>query len=453
MTGRTHAHLRGQARVIRLASVFSPYSLALFIYTPLLLLYAVSNESIFEDEFSSRKALTWTGFAFFALAILCFVAGAKFGDDSVRAKVRAGRDADLEPTPGQRRSLSVLLEAALLVTILAYVLWFALGFMRAGGISEFLEIWRRDPLFIKTQLLATVPGVTTLAQFAVAAIPLVIALKLYRRGTVVPVLVGLAIALAAARAVFFSERLALIELLVPIVFLVLAPRRVTVPRVAVYAGALVLAVMVFFAATELRRSYAYTNDFSASTSATRFVGYYLTPINNGSAVIDHYPARTPLYSSGQFVWLFPGVRDLQLDHLPALGTISLRYADAFGVDPDGFWQTEFEVQGLNYEFNVFSAPGHLAADFGWAAIIAVFLLGVVSGVLYRRSETSAFHRALYAVWLVGLLEFMRILYFTNTRVFPVYLVFAAAYLVLRRRAPARNPISRPGERSATEVAP
>ena len=77
------------------------------------------------------------------------------------------------------------------------------------------------------------------------------------------------------------------------------------------------------------------------------------------------------------------------------------------------------------------------------------MLGVVSGALYRRSETSAFHRALYAVWLVGLFEFMRILYFTNTRVFPAYLVFAAAYLVLRRRARARIPIARP----AAEVAP
>ena len=135
MTTWAYTQLRGQARVIRLASIFSPYTLALFLYTPLLLLYAVSNESIFEDEFSSRKTLTWTGFAFFALAILCFVAGAKVGDDSARAKVRAGRDADLQPTPAQRRSLSVLLEAALLVTTLAYVFWFALGFLRAGGIS------------------------------------------------------------------------------------------------------------------------------------------------------------------------------------------------------------------------------------------------------------------------------------------------------------------------------
>jgi oligosaccharide repeat unit polymerase len=441
MTVRVRPHMRGGTRVIRLASIFSPLTLVVFLYTPLLLLYAVSSEGVFETEFDSRKTLTWSGFAFFALALLCFAAGAKAGEDQARAKARAGEWVDRELTAAQRRSLAVLLEAALVLTILAYVLWFARGFARAGGVSQFLEIWRRDPLFIKTQILTTVPGVTTLIQVAVATIPLAIAFKLYRRGSVVPVLVALAIVLGAARALFFSERLALIELLLPIVFLLLAPRRITIPRVVLYAIVLLLAVMTFFAATELRRSYAYTHDFSASTSATRFAGYYLTPVNNGMAVIDHYPGETPLYSSAQFLWLFPGLRDLRVEHFPAFGTVSLRYADVFGVDPEEFWPRAFGDQGLNYEFNVFSAPGHLAADFGWGALIAVFLLGLLSGTLYARSETSVFHRALYAVWLVGLLEFMRILYFTNTRVFPAYLVFAAAYVVVRRRAGAGLAIS------------
>ena len=38
--------------------------------------------------------------------------------------------------------------------------------------------------------------------------------------------------------------------------------------------------------------------------------------------------------------------------------------DAFGVDPESFWPRAFADQGLDYEFNVFTAPGYLAADFG-----------------------------------------------------------------------------------------
>jgi oligosaccharide repeat unit polymerase len=450
MTARARAHMSRGAHVIRLGSIFSPLTLVVFLYAPLLLLYAVSSTTVFATDFGSRKTLSWTGFAFFALALVCFAVGAKAGDDSARAKPLPGNGPDTERklTAARRRSLAVLLEAALVLSVVAYGLWFSLGIIRAGGITQFFEIWRREPLRIKTEFLATVPGVTTLTQLAVAAIPLVIAFKLYRRGSVIPTLVVLVIALGAARALFFSERLALVELLLPLVFLAVAPRKVSVPRVAVYGMGLLVVVMMFFAVTELRRTYAYTHDFSASRATTRFFGYYLTSVNNGMAVVDEYPARTPFYSSGEFFWQLPVVGDLRVDHLPTVGTVSFRYVDAFGVDPESFWPQAFVAQGLDYEFNVFTTPGYLAADFGWAGLIGVFVLGLISGRLYRRSESSPFHRALYAVWLVGLFEFMRTLYFTDTRVFPAYLVFVAAYLVVRRRPVVRaghvsRPISEP----------
>jgi oligosaccharide repeat unit polymerase len=425
------------ARIIRVGSVFSPLALVVFLYTPLLLLYAVSSESVFAADFGSRKTLSWTGFTFFALALLCFAAGAKAGGDGVKRKQLAGRghEGEWKLKQAHYRSLAVLVEAALVLSIAAYVIWFTAGVVRAGGITQFFEIWRSNPLRIKTEIMATVPGVTTLTQLAVAAIPLAIVFDRFRRGSVIRVLVVVVFLFATARAVFVNERLALLELLIPIAFLVLASRKVTVTRVVVYALAFVAAAITFFAVTELRRTYAYTHDFSTSRVTTRFFGYYLTSVNNGIAVIDEYPAETPFYSSGEILWRFPAVGDLRVEHLPVVGTVSFRYVDAFGVDPETFWPGAFFAQGLDYEFNVFTAPGYLAADFGWAALLAVFLLGLFSGRLYARSEDSRFHRALYAVWLVGLFEFMRILYFTNTRVFPAYLVFAAAYLVLRRAAP------------------
>jgi oligosaccharide repeat unit polymerase len=425
--------LRG-TRVIELRSIFSPLSLFVFLFVPLLLLYVATSNSVFWSEFGSRKTLSWTGFAFFALALLCFAAGAKTGDTvAIRRERRRGPDA--EPTGYQRRSLAVLLEAALVASIGAYVVWFALGVSHAGGVTQLYDIWRDNPHRIKAEILTTIPGVTTLTQLAVAAIPLVIAFKLFRRGSAIRVLVIVVLVFAGTRAVLFNERLAVIELLVPLAYLAASPRKVTVPRVVVYAVAFLLAAITFFAVTELRRTYVYTHDFSIGRSTTRFFGYYLTSVNNGMMVIDDYPGRTPFYSSGELFWLFPGVRELHVDHFPALGTVSLRYADAFGVDPEEFWPRAFADQGLDYEFNVFTAPGFLAADFGWAALAAVLLLGLASGYLYRRGATSAFHHALYAVWLVGLFELMRILYFTNTRMFPAYLVFGGAYLVLRRRAP------------------
>jgi len=443
LTGRPTVRIRGQAHVFRLSAVFSPITLVVFLFVPLLLLYVVSSERVLEVDFQSRKTLSWTGFAYFGLALLLFAAGAKIGDDSTRARA-VDRNTNEELTPERRRSLAVLVEVALVLSILAYVLWFTLGFIRAGGVTEFFEIWRRNPFLLKTEILATVPGVTTLVQLSVAAIPLAIAFGFYRRGSVIRILVPLALAFTVARAFLFSERLALTEVIIPIAFLLLAPRKVTVPRVVVFALVALAATATFFAATELRRSYAYTHDFSAEHATTRFVGYYLTSVNNGMAAIDDFPASTPFYSSGEFLWRLPGLRDFRIEHFPGIETISLRYVDAFGVDPEPFWERTFAQDGLDYEFNVFTGPGFLAADFGWAGLIGVLLLGLISGRLYRRSEQTAFHRAFYAVWLVGLFEFMRILYFSNPRILPAYLVFAAAYVVLRRPAHARTafPVTR-----------
>ena len=434
MTGRPLTGPLSGMTVVPLRSLFSPLALVVWLYAPLLLLYALSSESVFLNEFDSRKTLTWAGFAYFALALGLFAAGAKLGQEAVRRpRFRASTGQDTL-SPRQKRRLEKLLEAALAVSILAYVVWFARGAVRAGGALSFLETWRRDPHLIKTEIMTTVPGVTTLTQLALATVPLAIAYGLTKRRSLVRTLVVVVLALAVLRAVFVSERLALIELLVPLAFLLAAPRKVAFPRIAVYALAFVAAVMTFFAVTELRRTYVYTQDFSPAEASTRFFGYYLTSINNGMVIVDRYPARTPFYSTGKIAWEFPVVRDVHVEQLPVVGTLSFRYEDALGVDPEDFWLGAFVVEGLDHEFNVFTTPGYLAADFGWAGLVVMLVLGVLSGRIYCRSETSPFHRALYAVWLVGLLELMRIYYLAETRVFPAYLVFLAAYLVVRPRA-------------------
>jgi hypothetical protein len=430
--------VRGAPYDIRLGSVFSPLKLVLFLYVPLLLLYVGTGTQVFASDFGSVKALSWTGFSYFGLAVLLFAAGAKIGADgtgrkAVRGRPRPGRR---ELTRDQRRSLAVLLEAALLTSIGAYLLWFSLGVVRAGGPAKLIEAWRNDPHLVKDVYLATVPGITTLTQLAVAAIPLVLAFGLFRRGTVMPVLVVLVVALALVRSFLFNERLALLEVLVPGIVVLAAPRRVTIPRIAAYAGIFVATVVTFFAVTELRRTYVYTHQFSVSHATARFFGYYLTSVNNGMVVAERYRGQTPFYSTGGILWSFPVAGDLRVEHLPSIGTISLKYSDLFGVDPPEFWPSAFSREGLNYEFNTFSTPGYLAADLAWLGLLAVFLLGLVSGRLYRWSSDDDLSLAFYAVWVVGLLEFMRILYFTNSRLLPAYIVFMGAFLVVRRHSPS-----------------
>lgn len=421
---------------MRLRSLFSPLTLTVFFYGPLLVLYLVTSDSLFALHFESRKAFSWAGLVYFLLALAVFALAAAVGASHATRKPFGGlRDGpQVELTAGRRRSLTVLLEVTLALSVAAYVIWFGIGVVRAGGLLGLLDVWRTDPHLVKGELLGTVPGVTTMTQLAVAAIPLAVAFRLMNRRVLRGLVISLFV-LAAIRAVLTSERLALIELVVPLLFIVLAHRRAPPLKVAVAVASLAIAVISFFAVTELRRTYVYTDDFSAATAGTRFLGYYTTSINNGFAIVDEYPARTPFLSTGEFLWQFPILGDLRLEYLPGLGTVSFRYQDAAGVD-SSFWEGAFAAQGLDYEFNVLTTPGYLAADFGWLGLAGMLVLGAISGALYSRSAASPFHRALFGVWLVGLLELMRILYFTETRVFPAYLVFLAAFLVLRRRAVA-----------------
>jgi oligosaccharide repeat unit polymerase len=338
--------------------------------------------------------------------------------------------------------LAPFLRGLLLVSLGAYLGWFAIGFIRAGGPGPLLEAWLSSPFYVKRELLRTVPGLTTLTQLAVAAIPLALAFGLLgRRGKLRPLAISIVL-FAAARAFIFSERLALLELVVPIAYLLLAERRVAVPKGLLYGLGIGVTILGIFAATELRRTYVYTHDFSLSKVTARFLGYYVTSIDNGSVVIDRYPAATPFANSGQMLWRFPIIENFRAEDLPAAGTVSLRYADIFGKDPDSFWRSAFAAQGLSDEYNVFTTPGFLAADFGWLALPVLLLLGIYSGALYTRARSSPFHRALYAVWLVGLLEFMRIIYFFDTRVLPAYIAFAAVYVSIARRAKVHASVTR-----------
>jgi oligosaccharide repeat unit polymerase len=422
--------VRGKAR-IPLDLLFSPVTIALALYVPLLLLFLVTQSSVFESEFGVVKSTSLPGLTYLALALLVFLFGAIAG---LRTNVRPARRAvfAVEPDEQFRDRLARGLTVALLASITAYLIWFGSGVARAGGLTAFLEEWTRDPENLKAEILKTIPGVTTLTQLSVAAVPLVIAFGLRRRRGMMP-LIATIFVLAVIRSFIFSERLALLELVVPVVYLALGKRVVLVPKALMVALASGLAVLVLFTATEARRSFVYTNNFSLTHVTARFFGYYLTSENNALVVADRYPGATPFAYTGAMFWQFPFVDHLRVENAPVVGTFSLRYQDLFHKDLTVFWPEAFQENGLSYQYNVFTTPGFLAADFGWAGLGGVLLLGLYSGALYRRAQAHPFHRALYAVWLVGLLEFMRIMYFFDTRALPAYAVFAVIYLALVRQ--------------------
>jgi oligosaccharide repeat unit polymerase len=431
--------------------LFSPITLALGLYVPLLLLFLITSPSVFDTEFHVIKSSDSTGLAYLTLSLLVFIFGAIAGLRFAKLpRRRAAAFAD-EPDVHLLDLIARGLQGALLLTIAAYVLWFGSGVVRAGGFSAFVHEWSTNPETVKSDILKTIPGITTMTQLAVAAVPLAIAFGVHRLRGMTP-LITTVVALALIRSFIFSERLALLELVVPLVYLALGRRVVLVPKAVLLAGASVVAVLALFTATEARRSVVYTHQFSVTHLTARFFGYYLTSENNALVVAGHYRAATPFAYTGEMFWKFPLVDKTHVDHAPLVGTVSLRYEDLFKNDPTTFWPNAFPDNGLSYEYNVFTTPGYLAADLGWAGLAVVLLLGLYSGALYKRARADPFHRALYAMWLVGLLEFMRIMYFFNTRALPAYIVFALLYLALVRRGNVLSWRTASGRRS-TGLAP
>jgi hypothetical protein len=318
--------------------------------------------------------------------------------------------------------------AALLAGIGAYLTWIGLAVWRAGGPAALLERLAEDPLFVRFSLFATVPGVTTLTQAALGGVVLAIAFRFVDRG-LVGVLVAGAVALALGITVLGSQRLLTLEIVVAATYLLLAGRRASLPRIAGLVAVAVAAVVAFFVAADILRKGAYQS-YGVLEALQNFSSYYLNSINNAFAIAGHYAFAIPLHYSTAVVWEFPGV-----------SVLGLQYEDVFGVGGATLEDNLHRELQLSRGSTTFGVPGETSAELGWAALLLILGLGAVAGALYRAGRRDVFYRALYAVWLVGLVEFTRIYYFLEPRLLPTYFVFAAAFAVLvrgRARAPAEG---------------
>lgn len=326
------------------------------------------------------------------------------------------------------------------LTVLGYAFFAAIGAARGARPSMLLHTLTDQSNYSDTlkTLFAPVAGVTSLTQIGIAYVVLAALLRAHgawnhtgRRLTVV-MLLGL------FRAYFLTERLAVLELVVPFVLVAAVSARHR-PRPSRRAGAMpylpLLALpllLVVFGAFEYSRSWQY---FKSRTTLSfpqfvvnRLAGYYATAYNNGALQL-HYGShlhRLP-YDSIQGFWTSPGPAQLDLYH---------RLTGVFG--PDAL-NTVLTQHG-NPEFN---NPGGLAVplfDFGVAGGLLFFLVaGVLVGFAYRSFRTGQpLGLLIYPVLFTGLLEIPRYVYWTQGRAVPAYLVLLITAYLLRSRSPNRR---------------
>jgi hypothetical protein len=235
--------------------------------------------------------------------------------------------------------------------------------------------------------------------------------------------------LVVARVFLWSERLALLEIIIPIAVIRLAPMTRYRALIATFPFAATLALALYFGMTEYFRSWA---EFYEDTGipftefvTTRLFGYYATAINNGAITFTTFETQFVAYGTAEWFFKFPWLP------LPEGGPI------AAATDRADLVFLNF----ANPEFN--NATGVFAPldDFGSLGGIVVWLvLGVFTGRLYRGFVTRRLMpMLLFPTWMTGVYEVLRIFYWGGPRYFPVLALAPVVCWLLARSGVRRRP--------------
>lgn len=320
------------------------------------------------------------------------------------------------------------------LTIAAYLVWF-------------WPVIARGELFLTREELNQTPGITSFSQLGV---PFVIGYALNTvRARRIPspslrAMYRAIVVLTLARVYLHSERLAFIEVFVPIAAIGLS---YATPRRALLRGAFVLlrrygpflgipVLLVFFGVTEFFRSwasYSQTQDISVvDFMISRVATYYYTALNNGAGLLatSEWPTFEPVHV---FDWAY---------RLPAgIGQFLWE-----GVTRPGSPSDAFLGRFADPEFNNMSGIFPIFFDLGIPGGLAYFaLLGFAMGVAYREAIMGGpLGSLLFPPLLVACSELLRITYLNDARCFLILVgAFAASTQVrtLYGRRSARKGIA------------
>jgi oligosaccharide repeat unit polymerase len=313
----------------------------------------------------------------------------------------------------------------LIGALFAYAVWFTPLLSNPQLLMDILHGERSSV----RDIAATTPGVTTMTQFGVAYVIAFAAMRSSRARELEGwEYVGLMVvfALAAMRAVAWSERLAVIELVVAYVVARMAYARVHTMRAWRWSTVLPLAapalLYVAFTGTEYLRSWEYYRteyDTVWAFSFERLVAYYATATNNGIGMLVE-SHDWPIYT-GRFVldWLYlsPGIGDLLHD-----------------IHGDAMTQyNAFLDMYARPEFNSPTGMFPAVYDLGYAGSMIYFaVVGALIGKLWDSWRRQSGGGVLfYPIAVMFLVELLRFNYFSASRCVPAVLALLLLWGVAR----------------------
>ena len=329
------------------------------------------------------------------------------------------------------------------LTVVAYAVWILIGIKNGLNLGVVMDILRKSnsaDYNLRDDFFQTIPGVTTGTQFGIAVMALAAPLGAATGWRRVRWQCGIVLALGLLRSFLNSERLAIIELLVPfaISFIWIQPARTRLLRTMTKVAPLLAAGLLYllFSAGEYYRSWA---SFYAKSESNfwefmglRLMGYYTTALNNGALVWRfnkpftlHFPMVTL-----DFVWRFPVFKDALFELFPQFSRLAVTAPDTHYMN--------LLASSANPEFNNASGVFLPFIDYGIAGGLLYWLAaGLICGYLYtefkRRSVAGVF---LYPALYISLIEATRILYWADGRFLPGMAVLIFGVLFLFKQQPS-----------------
>ena len=407
----------------------SPVALVLLISLPTTWLALAISDDRYRALWRTPKSVSLDWTLWFTAGLLLFIAGALL--PRLAARPRPLRTWP-ELSAGDSRLLLRSATVLFWLTMVGYVAYLV-NVYRVGLSVQFLFQTLVHQDFYDAGIrerLTTVPGLTTMTQFGVAFVVVTGLLLVARLGSGAQHLRRLAVVfvLALLRAFFVSERLALLELVVPLMVVLVTglSRRARGARRAAFLPALLLpVVVVVFAAFEYSRSWVFYAQHGGTSFPQfvleRFAGYYVTAYNNGEIRLLHQPSAGLPYDLLSAFWTAPGVGSADL------------FRTLTGVDQEPSY-TEALTHFGNPEFNNQGGVVSPFVDFGIGGALVFYLLaGLACGLLYRSLVGSGiWGLVLYPMVALTLMELPRYPYLFQGRAAPGLLALVVIAVLVQR---------------------
>lgn len=402
-----------------------------FAVAPGLLLSAALSSTYFLGQWGTPKFITPHDLYLIGGLAVAFCAGTWVAIRIASPRPPHG-DPSLRATPALIWRLERAGRSLFWLTVAGYVLWTLVGLSRGLRAAELSAVFTGSVHTVKGYL-APVAGVTTLTQFGpLSAVCFMLLRRTDSHVRANRYLVAL-FALALIRTLVYAERLAVIEIAIPVLIVALAlPRRGTpVIRRAILTLLPLwapVALLIFFGSFEYFRSWSssyYQGQYAGRGYATfvvnRLGAYYGTAMNNGVLQLqsDERASHVPFFVL-RWLWKFPVI-----DQVTPYAQLS-----GSNVGPD--YATTLKARA-NPEFN--NEAGILLPVFDLGTVGAAafwFCAGLATGVAFALfKERDITGLVVYPVLYLGLLEAGRELYWTDGRAMPSILGAVVLGWVLR----------------------